>query len=189
LFYSNQLDRYAAPNVVQWHIASIKNRWTKRALAAGGFGYPTLPTEEYSRWKSIFSVTEIGGDSSAAAQAEHAANKALRRNSFAQHDVEQAAGPYPTKDAITVEQYGKEGSNDADLNQTLTRSKAYKKVTPVHGLNRPLFHIDITSALQAAIANVEEQYGPAYRSPQDPKRGVGTPSDSDSVEGRKEKEY
>ena len=181
---SNQLDRYAAPNVVQWHIASIKNRWTKRALAAGGFGYPTLPTEEYSRWKSIFSVSEIGGDSSAAAQAERSTNKALRRSSFAGHDVEAAQA---TKDAITIDTHSKNSSEDQELNKALTSSKAYKKLAPVHGLNRPLFHIDITAALQAAIANVEAQYG-QDSSLQNPKRGVGTASDSDSVEGKREKD-
>ncbi|KAJ5971463.1 sulfate anion transporter [Penicillium vulpinum] len=33
-----QLDRRSAPIVVQWHFSSIKNRWTKRALNAAGFG-------------------------------------------------------------------------------------------------------------------------------------------------------
>jgi solute carrier family 26 (sodium-independent sulfate anion transporter), member 11 len=175
-FSRNQLDRYAAPNVVQWHIAGITSRWTKRALAAGGFGYPTLPTEEYSRWRPIFSVAEIGGSSSAAAQAERSTNEQLRRSSFHHHDVE--AG----KDAITVESYDKHSSEGADLNKALTSSKAYNKVAPVHGLNRPLFHIDLTAALQAAIANVQAQYGHQISSSEDPKRGVGTPSDSDSAE-------
>ncbi|KAJ5781246.1 hypothetical protein N7457_006406 [Penicillium paradoxum] len=33
-----QLDRRFAPAVVQWHFANIKNRWTRRALNAAGFG-------------------------------------------------------------------------------------------------------------------------------------------------------
>lgn len=179
----NQLDRYAAPNVVQWHIACINNRWTKRALAAGGFGYPTLPTHEYSRWKPIFSVSEIGGTTSAAAEAEKATNKALRRSSFAHTDIEQADGPTARaleKDAINIEEHGHYSPDGSDMNKVLTSSKAYKKVTPVHGLNRPLFHIDLTAALQAAIANVEAQYGSQASSPSDPKRGVGTQSDSES---------
>ena len=143
-----------------------------------------MPTEEYSRWKSIFSVAEIGGyDSSAAAQAEKVANKALRRSSFAQPDVEHGqAKDSIEKDGITIDALGKTSSDGADLNQVLTSSKAYKKHTPVHGLNRPLFHIDLTAALQAAIANVEAQYGRQASSPENPKRGVGTVSDSDSVE-------
>ena len=43
----------------------------------------------------------------------------------------------------------------------LDGAKAYKvgvsRVAVVHGLNRPLFHMDLTSALQSAIANVERK--------------------------------
>jgi solute carrier family 26 (sodium-independent sulfate anion transporter), member 11 len=31
-----------------------------------------------------------------------------------------------------------------------------RKLALVHGINRPLFHIDLTSALQSAIANAKE---------------------------------
>jgi sodium-independent sulfate anion transporter 11 len=37
-----QLDRRSTPVAVQWHFASIKNRWTKRALNAAGFGCAPL---------------------------------------------------------------------------------------------------------------------------------------------------
>ncbi|KAJ5193449.1 hypothetical protein N7449_009591 [Penicillium cf. viridicatum] len=40
-----QLDRRSTPVVVQWHFACIKNRWTKRALSAAGFGSWPLPQE------------------------------------------------------------------------------------------------------------------------------------------------
>ncbi|KAJ5520991.1 sulfate anion transporter [Penicillium fimorum] len=40
-----QLDRRSAPITVQWHFASIKSRWTKRALHAAGFGYSQSPQE------------------------------------------------------------------------------------------------------------------------------------------------
>ncbi|KAG7150181.1 Sulfate permease 2 like protein [Verticillium longisporum] len=114
----NQLDRYASPDVVDWHIACINNRWTKRALAAAGFGYPT---ESHSgmqhRWRSIFSVAEIGGSDSAAAVAEKQANQ----REFA----------------------------------TNVHVGTKRRGVVVHGLNRPLFHVDLTSAMQSAIANVE----------------------------------
>ena len=74
-----------------------------------------------------------------------------------------------------------DGGN-TDLARTLTTSKAYihhttsnttntnsddpamkvggaGKMAVVHGLNRPLFHIDLTSALQSAVANVESREG------------------------------
>lgn len=40
----NQLNLRAAPFEVQWHFAHVWNRWTKRALAAAGFGYPSPST-------------------------------------------------------------------------------------------------------------------------------------------------
>jgi sodium-independent sulfate anion transporter 11 len=152
----NQLDRYAAPESVQWHLACINNRWTKRALTSAGFGYPTGTTNELHRWKPIFSVAEIGGSSSAAAAAEVDEN---RRRSVASHDVEKHAPsgrPTVHEDLIDNEA----ASSDHDLQKTLSSSKAYSsgvktRIAVVHGLNRPFFHIDLTSALQSAIAYVE----------------------------------
>ena len=53
-------------------------------------------------------------------------------------------------------------TSGSDLNQQLENSKAYGglkgssgRVAAIHGLNRPLFHTDLTTALQSAIANVE----------------------------------
>lgn len=40
----NQLDRRSTPLKVQWHFAHIRNKWTKRALAAAGFGSPSPGT-------------------------------------------------------------------------------------------------------------------------------------------------
>jgi solute carrier family 26 (sodium-independent sulfate anion transporter), member 11 len=154
----NQLDRYASPEVVQWHFACINNRWTKRALANAGFGYPTLPTEEYHRWKPIFSVAEIGGSSSAANAAEIEEN--LRRPSTGQADIEEARRGKPSLVADKIDKESSTSGDDVDLQKEITRSKAYarpdhgaKKIALVHAINRPLFHIDLTSALQNAIAN------------------------------------
>lgn len=62
------------------------------------------------------------------------------------------------QDATAIKDHNSYGS---DLGRTLSTSKTYRKnsatvkVAVVHGLNRPLFHIDLTSALQSAIANIE----------------------------------
>lgn len=157
----NQLDRYASPNVIQWHIACINNRWTKRALASAGFGYPTLPAEEYHRWKPIFSVAEIGGSSSAANAAEIQEN-IHRRPSASRPDIEAQRNGKPVLVADKIDKNSNNSSDDLDLQKEISRSKAYsrpttaaKKIAVVHALNRPLFHIDLTSALQSAIANVK----------------------------------
>lgn len=152
----NQLDRYASPDKVDWHLACINNRWTKRALASAGFGYPTPENDSlaFERWKPIFSVAEIGGSYSAAEEAQLRENKERARSL----DVEKGRlRKSPTEnDGIT-----NDSSSDPseDMQKDISTSKAYasSKVVAVHGLNRPLFHIDLTSALQSAIANVESR--------------------------------
>ena len=51
------------------------------------------------------------------------------------------------------------GSSGSDLARRVSTSNAYakadSKIAVVHGLNRPLVHIALTSALQSAVANVE----------------------------------
>ncbi|KAF2858706.1 SulP family sulfate permease [Piedraia hortae CBS 480.64] len=129
----NQLDRYTAPERVQWHFACINNRWTKRALAAAGFGYPSMEDPAgFHRWKPIYSVAEIGGDSSAAAAAEDAENR--RSSQIPRKDEESGDFIHPT-----------------DWNPT------NRKVAVIQSVNRPFFHVDLTSALQSAIQDAKDQ--------------------------------
>lgn len=175
----NQLDRYASPNKVDWHLACINNRWTKRALASAGFGYPAPQCDApvFERWKPIFSVAEIGGQDSAATAAEHIANEKELKRKRTQDEEEGHGRDTPERKAITAAQHETaSGSSGSDLGQQLGASKAYIKgptarVAVVHGLNRPLFHIDLTSALQSAVANVLVR---ERREEGEMARGVGT---------------
>lgn len=164
----NQLDLYASPDSVQWHFAHINNRWTKRALAAAGFGYPTPISADggFHRWKPIFSVAEIEGDASAAAHAEMVKNEKEGHRPHAKpEDAEEGISSAPAE--ITECEVSKdETSPDDDITMTekgfhgLTDSKAYRarsKVALVQGINRPFFHIDLMSALQSAVANMGVQ--------------------------------
>jgi len=127
----NQLDSYAAPDVVEWHFASINNRWTKRALAAAGFGYPVVKEDMPHRWKPIFSVAEIGGNDSAATAAElESLQKQTTHGADVEHALSKQAGAAPERKT---------------------------KMAIVHGVNLPLFHVDLTSALQSAIMSGERQ--------------------------------
>ena len=191
----NQLDHYAAPDVVDWHFACIHNRWTKRALAAAGFGYPAQPSElgESRRWKPIFSVAEIGGEDSAAAAADASSIRRPRSIGVAKdieegnddNDAAAAIASTPAHTAINDDDNIPDNKNNESgditmsspkkpARMTTTRTKSRTtlsggavaaaarmstKVAVVHGVNRPLFHIDLTSALQSAIANVEYREG------------------------------
>lgn len=159
----NQLDRYAAPDKVEWHLACINNRWTKRALASAGFGYPAPSNSSavFKRWKAVFSVAEMGGFASAAAAAEFRENeRQLRRQRT--RDLEEAHRPHSHGSDI-VKGNGHDNGIGAkstsvssdDFGKELDASKA--RVAIVHGINLPLFHIDLTSALQSAIANAERR--------------------------------
>jgi sodium-independent sulfate anion transporter 11 len=162
----NQLDKWAAPDTVDWHFSNINNRWTKRALAAAGFGYytPEPDNSGVQRWKPIFSVAELGGSHSAAAEAEARENKRINRirSHVNEQDIEAAA--YGHGGARADE----EGSSDSgSLNKQLEYSKAYgggvdkqirgSRIAVVQGLNRPLFHVDVTAALDSALANAQRK--------------------------------
>jgi sodium-independent sulfate anion transporter 11 len=145
----NQLDRYAAPDVVDWHFACINNRWTKRALVSAGFGFLSDRNELQHRWKPIFSVAEIGGSDSAASAAEANTNeKRIRRQRI--KESEQVSS---VNQEINNDESG--SSFDGEFRKVAGIVAKHSRTAFVNGLNRPMFHIDLTSALQSAIANVE----------------------------------
>ncbi|KAL9085110.1 MAG: hypothetical protein Q9165_007754 [Trypethelium subeluteriae] len=161
----NQLDRYVSPEMVEWHFAHINNRWTKRALASAGFGYPKINSQDdgFHRWKPVFSVAELGGIDSAAEAAEYGFNRAeAKRQSrsqsqaYAGNDIE---GGQITRRDFHAGGDGDRSSSQDSVDKTLKSSRAYAQSTGrsvvVQGLNRPLFHMDLTSALHSAIANIE----------------------------------
>lgn len=139
----NQLDRYAAPNTVDWHFANIENRWTKRALAAAGFGYRSpkpSPGEGPSHWKTIFSIADLGGSDSAAKAAEAAESGDKGEQSVKEYDIENA------------------GSDISRLSdKDVPRNPGSARLVAVQGLNRPYFHFDLQEAVEAAVANAERE--------------------------------
>lgn len=150
----NQLDFYANPEPVQWHFANINNRWTKRALTSAGFGWPTPSSPDgFHRWKPIFSVAEIGGRSSAAAVAERE-----RLNSQVKADDLEEGRPKSAAvhERIEPEVSSNEGDDYIKQLDTITAYKAKRNnIALVSGLNRPFFHIDVTSAVHSVISNIE----------------------------------
>jgi solute carrier family 26 (sodium-independent sulfate anion transporter), member 11 len=149
----NQLDMYASPDTVDWHIACINNKWTKRALIAGGFGVPTKANDGlHHRWRSIFSVAEIGGQDSAAAVAEEVAN--AQELWLASQDEEQGAGLHSPEEDEPLLATPSTGGEKLAPGPSTTRRKGVL----VSSSRRPLFHIDLTSAVQGAIANAEARH-------------------------------
>ncbi|KAH7323024.1 sulfate transporter family-domain-containing protein [Stachybotrys elegans] len=141
----NQLDRYAAPEIVNWHFANIENRWTKRSLAAAGFGYRTPQKSNpdapgAGHWKTIFSIADLGGSDSAATTAMYEKSRGVQHT---RKDIEQM------------------DSNSGDISPTSDRDvptdPSSARLVAIHGLNRPLFHFDLQEAVEAAVANARDK--------------------------------
>lgn len=158
----NQLNRYASPNLVEWHFACINQRWTKRALISAGFGYPTPATYgdgHFQRWKPIYSVAEIGGSESAAEAEEISRNKSEieRSRSRPHHDDIESQG----KETGVGSKPAPDNSDEDSLDRQIAASKGYgvssRATAVVGGINMPLFYPDLTSAVQGAISSVQEK--------------------------------
>ncbi|KAI1938714.1 hypothetical protein LOZ12_004035 [Ophidiomyces ophidiicola] len=151
----NQLDMYASPQPVNWHFAHVNNRWTRRALASGGFGNPTPAVHD--KWKPIFSVTNLEGNQSAEAHAEFLDHE--HGIQAARTDIE-SPGVDSASSTIKRAEGAESNSSMSVLDKELVTTAEYAKprMTVVHGLNRPLFHVDLTSALQCAIANAASEH-------------------------------
>jgi sodium-independent sulfate anion transporter 11 len=128
----NQLDRYATPEAVEWHFASINNRWTKRALTSAGFGFPSDVGGKKSKegWVPLFSVAEIGVSSAGGG------GKGL--SDEIEREIEKAKG------------------DDPEAGRHLTNSsERRRKVVPVHSIGRPFFHVDLEGAVESAVRNAK----------------------------------
>lgn len=124
-----QLDRYAAPELVEWHFASINSRWTKRSLTTAGFGYvdaERFRARHRQHWNPVYSFAAL--DTTAPTRAQ------------------KSEGDPEAQDEIEIGRAGTGTQKDGVLPG---------KLGTVHGLNRPFFHIDVQAAVESAIAGVE----------------------------------
>ncbi|KAF1846424.1 sulfate permease-like protein [Cucurbitaria berberidis CBS 394.84] len=132
----NTLDRFAAPAVVEWHFAGVQNRWTRRALAFAGFGFPAISSvDELADWCPAYTVaTGLVG----------ATEEELR-------DVETLQLQMRGKNAINR---GTEPKHNIQLH---TATEKVDVLQPIYGIDRPLFHIDLHDAVDAAVRDAKKQ--------------------------------
>ncbi|KAI0965815.1 sulfate permease [Xylaria arbuscula] len=127
-----QLDHHTYPDRAEWHIANVSNRWTRRALAASGFGFPRISIDtpaENTYWRPIFSVAASEGLYGSEKEAVVITHKDIEAGSI---------------DRISSSQDGAAG-----------RSSTPGKLAALHGVNRPYFHLDVSAAVETAIGNIE----------------------------------
>ncbi|KAI1339892.1 sulfate permease [Xylariaceae sp. FL0016] len=134
-----QLNYRTAPDHCEWHIAHAHNRWTRRALAAAGFGFPAVSEEGQSMqtsWKPLFSVARADDDGRVGVK--HMEKVTVR-------DAE--AGLDNDDDKI---------SSSSGIDETPgAKMTGPGRMTTITGVNRPYMHLDVASAIEAAVANVE----------------------------------
>ncbi|KAF4635044.1 hypothetical protein G7Y89_g3057 [Cudoniella acicularis] len=148
----NQLDRHAAPNAVQWHFACINNRWSKRALAAAGFGFPSFEADngEPRHFKAIYSLAEMQDAGDLTAFIDPASN-AKRRKSIVHTTGDVEPGDFVSREEKAIESH----IEDAGASSGPPTSASAVRMATLHGINRPFFHPDLQSALVSATATEE----------------------------------
>lgn len=153
----NSLDRYSSPDAVEWHFANVHNRWTRRALAASGFGYPTSQNAEaLGSWQPAYSIANILGDKEIPPGG---------CNTTAS-DVEATAGKSESKGASkrvsSEEDDTKFGDGDSAITAAHTPAamiQPRRQMATVSGIDRPFFHADLLDAVDAAVrdARIKDQ--------------------------------
>jgi len=137
----NQLDRYATPDAVEWHFASIGNRWTKRALTSAGFGFPNdVGKKGKEGWTPLFSVAEVGVKAVGVGSREDMGYAAAE----IEREIEKAKGDDPEAARRLTAAIDKTNS-----------SERKRRVVPVHSIGRPFFHVDLESAVESAVRNAK----------------------------------
>ncbi|XP_044724178.1 sulfate permease family domain-containing protein [Hirsutella rhossiliensis] len=146
----NLLDSYSSPDAVEWHFANVHNRWTRRALAAAGFGYPTSQNPmEMSNWKPLYSIaaTLTGMKSAGVANGQHRADTDV--------DEEKTTGSRTpgSRTASADSTYSaKRTASGSSSSSTQDRGMA-----SVSGVNRPFFHVDLQDAVDSAVLDARSK--------------------------------
>lgn len=118
----SQLDRRSAPVAVQWHFANIKNRWTKRALGAAGFGSsPSTGTQ-------VMAPTDVNG-------------QIPQSNLEGTSDIEMAGA---TGESL----HTKPRDNWVEAEEKQSDALSLKP-SIFENRTRPFFHVDLASALHS----------------------------------------
>ncbi|TDZ37390.1 Sulfate permease 2 [Colletotrichum spinosum] len=123
----NQLDRWAAPDAVEWHFAGLRNRWTRRALSVPGFGCPTAGS--LSGWEPVFTLAELAGRPPLLCDGSSASEN--------------------RKSAVVASETL--GSSSCTLEEGSRKESDARSLGPVSGINRPFFHLDLVAAVENAV--------------------------------------
>lgn len=152
----NSLDRYSAPDAVEWHFASINNRWARRSLASAGFGFPTSQNAEaLASWTPAYSI--------ATTMMEWNTNI----NSGLCHESDIESGSACVEDSVPGQ--SSEDEEEKAVNTPSGRNTKAKEVSAsssssnhqpmaaIYGVDRPFFHMDLVDAVAVAVKDAENK--------------------------------
>lgn len=142
----NSLDRYASPSLVEWHFAGVHNAWTRRALAYAGFGFPTSTSvDELGNWCPAYTVATSFAGATEEQQRELVALQWMMRAEDAENGK------------VVVAMRKSKGAMDGhDSDTGFERNEREKKTfTPIYGVDRPFFHIDLHDAVDMAVRDAK----------------------------------
>ncbi|KAI1465847.1 sulfate permease [Daldinia caldariorum] len=122
-----QLERWSSPDTVQFHFASVDDRWVRRALVMAGFGYPSQrELEAPIPWSPVFSLA--------------------KKNNAPETTPDGVLGGPSSVPRRDIENAEIENSNG----EAIPMGPGQLAVT--HGVNYPNFHADLSAAVQAVSA-------------------------------------
>ena len=159
----NTLDRYAAPEVVEWHFAGVYSRWTRRALAVTGFGYPSIKdAEKLGNWCPAYTVaTSLAGATEDDVRRREVVRLAVqgkdeerkrRGSGFSANTVRRSLSLHGKGARVSreFERPGNGGVRVKDMEMEMERERV-EKVEALFGIERPFFHVDLVDAVQTAV--------------------------------------
>ncbi|KAI9158266.1 Sulfate permease [Paramyrothecium foliicola] len=145
----NTLDRYAAPDTVEWHFANVHNRWTRRALAAAGFGYPLAQDSKgLQAWQPSYNIASIllGDDDFTEVKNKDKFEIDEERGQARNTKVGQPSPVVEVGDALS-------GITSFETGHSVACES--RPMAAVFGVDRPFFHVDLVDALDSAVRNAQ----------------------------------
>ncbi|KAK8053374.1 sulfate permease [Apiospora saccharicola] len=148
-----QLRHWAAPDLVEWHFAHLRNRWTRKAFSSVGFGC-------CNRSDSIKAAT-IGPGLSLTTRYESevgnvGGNVTIPPTGRNRDEEEESCG--------SETEVAPGDGEDNESTQQPSETTSWRLV-PVTGVNRPYFHIDLAAAVEAATKHASVSHGSCIVTP------------------------
>ncbi|KAF9739498.1 hypothetical protein PMIN06_001105 [Paraphaeosphaeria minitans] len=140
------LDRYAAPNKVEWQFAGVRNPSTRRALATAGFGRPLIRNANaLAGWCPAYTVSFPPHNGVEGTQAGGGERTLERDGEVSEKNL---AELHPD---VTVRNFCRRLAVDDEEKGNIVIAEKKRWMDVVYGVDRPFFQVDLTDAVDAAV--------------------------------------